>query len=102
MRGLPRRIRDTPAIVVEFPSRRPADQRRDYVEKKSEYRDAGIDEYWIIDRFRRQMTVYRWRGKRWAKQAYQEDETYSTPLLPGFELPLAKLLAASDKYAGDE
>lgn len=101
-RGLPRRSRDVPTIVVEFPSRRPADQRRDYVEKKGEYRDAGIEEYWIIDRFRRHLTVYRWRGKRWAKQTYHEDETYRTPILPGFELPLAKLLAVSDKYAGDE
>jgi Uma2 family endonuclease len=34
--------RDVPAIIVEFPSSRPADQRRDYEEKKVEYRDLGI------------------------------------------------------------
>jgi len=45
--------------VVEFPSRRPADQRRDYDEKQAEYRD-GVREYWIVDRFRRHMTVYAW------------------------------------------
>ena len=28
----------------------------------------------------------------------KENEVYKTPLLPGFELPLAKLLAVSDKY----
>src|SRR6185436_15379604 len=37
--------RDIPAIVVEFPSRRPADQRRDYDEKQAEYRDLGVREY---------------------------------------------------------
>jgi hypothetical protein len=27
-------------------------------------------------------------------------ETYTTPLLPGFELPLKELFAAADAYAG--
>ncbi|MBW3596633.1 MAG: Uma2 family endonuclease [Planctomycetes bacterium] len=90
--------RDPPAIVVEFPSARPADQRRDYDEKRTEYRDLGVQEYWIIDRFRRTMTVYAWRGKRWARRTTREGEIYRTPLLPGFELSLAKLLAVSDEY----
>lgn len=96
-RGVPAR-RDVPAIVVEFPSSRPADMRRDYEEKKIEYRDLKVREYWIIDRFRRTMTVYFWRGSRWTKRTLSERETYSTPLLPGFELPLATLFAVSDKY----
>jgi Uma2 family endonuclease len=90
--------RDAPSIVIEFPSSRPADQRRDYEKKTVEYRDIKVQEYWIIDRFRRTMTVYRWRGKRWAKQIVKEKEVYQTPLLPGFELPVAKLLAVSDTY----
>jgi Uma2 family endonuclease len=90
--------RDVPTIVVEFPSSRAADRRRDYEEKKAEYRDIGVREYWIIDRFRRLLTVYHRRGTRWAKRVIPEAETYRTPLLPGFELPLAKLLAVSDQY----
>ena len=90
--------RDVPTIVVEFPSSRSADRRRDYEEKKNEYRDIGVREYWIVDRFRRTLTVYHRRGARWVKRLVQEDETYRTPLLPGFELPLAKLLAITDQY----
>jgi len=90
--------RDVPTIVVEFPSSRAADRRRDYEEKKAEYRVIGVREYWIVDRFRRTLTVYHRRGPRWAKQVIHEAETYRTPLLPGFELPLAKLLAVSDQY----
>ena len=37
--------RDIPTIIVEFPLRRPADQRRDYEEKRIEYRDARAQEY---------------------------------------------------------
>jgi Uma2 family endonuclease len=84
--------------VVEFPSSRPADRRRDYQEKVVEYRELGVREYWIIDRFRRAMTVYRWRRSRWLAQTLREQETYQTPLLPGFELPPKKLFAIADKY----
>lgn len=90
--------RDVPTIVVEFPSSRPADQRRDYEEKRTEYRDVGVREYWIVDRFRRTLTVYHRRRVRWSKRVVHEAETYRTPLLPGFELPLAKSLAISDQY----
>jgi len=95
----PVKKRDIPTIIVEFPSSRPADQRRDYDEKRVEYRDLGVKEYWIIDRFRRKLTVYSWQGKRWAKREYPEATIYSTALLPGFELPTADLLAISDQYA---
>lgn len=90
--------RDVPTIIIEFPSSRAADRRRDYEEKKNEYRDIGVVEYWIIDRFRRLLTVYHHRGARWIKRTVGEAETYCTPLLPGFELPLAKLLAIADQY----
>ncbi|MBI3466843.1 MAG: Uma2 family endonuclease [Planctomycetes bacterium] len=96
-RGRPA-LRDRPSIVVEFPSSRRADQRRDYVEKQEEYRDLGVLEYLIIDRFARQMVVYHWRGSRWVKRVLGERDTYRTPLLPGFELPLAKLFAVMDEY----
>jgi Uma2 family endonuclease len=92
--------RDPPSIVVELPSSRPADQRRDYDEKKREYRDLGVQEYWIIDRFRRTLAVYSWRGNRCVRRIIHEGEIYRTPLLPGFELPLARLFAVADKYRG--
>lgn len=92
--------RDTPSIVVEFPSSRPADQRRDYDEKRVEYRDIGVKEYWIVDRFRRAMTVYSWRGEKWVKRVVTEKDAHRTPLLPGFELSLRRLLAVADKYRG--
>ncbi|HEX7377161.1 MAG TPA: Uma2 family endonuclease [Pirellulales bacterium] len=94
--------RDVPTIVVEFPSSRASDRRREYEEKKSEYRDIGVREYWIIDRFSRLLTVYHRRGERCVKRTIGEVETYHTPLLPGFELPLAKLLTITDQYQYEE
>jgi Uma2 family endonuclease len=57
--------------------------------------EIGIQEYWLIDRFRRIMTVFR---PNQPEIILTESETYSTPLLPGFELPLARLFAVADQW----
>ena len=58
---LPEIDRDPPTIVVEFVSNTSRDRRRDYDQKREEYADIGVAEYWIIDCFPRTMTVCRFR-----------------------------------------
>jgi Uma2 family endonuclease len=87
--------RDTPTIVVEFVSAGKRSRRRDYLEKRREYLAAGVAEYWIIDRFRRVLTVYRARRPQ---VVIQENEIYRSQLLPGFELPLAQILTVADQW----
>src|SRR5690606_16560612 len=90
----PRPPLDVPAIAVEFLSSLTHDRRRDHVEKRREYLAAGIREYWIIDRFRRSMTVCR---SDVPDLIVGDKMTYRTDLLPGFELPLAVLLEEADR-----
>jgi Uma2 family endonuclease len=90
---------DVPTIVVEFPSERPRDRRRDYETKCEEYGELGIKEYWIIDRHQRCMTIVHFRGSRVTKRVIQADEEYATPLLPGFVVPLKRLLELADRWA---
>jgi Uma2 family endonuclease len=85
---------DLPAIVVEFVSRARRDRVRDYVEKRQEYLAAGVKEYWIIDRFERLLTVARAGSEELVPGA----GVYRPALLPGFELPLARLLEVGDRY----
>ncbi|MGH7127573.1 MAG: Uma2 family endonuclease [Planctomycetaceae bacterium] len=89
---------DVATIALEFVSRDRRSFRRDYIEKRDEYRDAGIQEYGIIDRFRRTMTVYRRQGDGWSESVLTENDVYRTEFLPGFELPLARLLGVADRY----
>jgi Uma2 family endonuclease len=89
---------DLPSIAVEFVSRARRDRVRDYEEKQREYMELGIAEYWIIDRFLRSMTVVRKGPKGPQVRVIHEQATYSTPLLPGFELPLARLLQIADRF----
>ena len=91
---------DVPAIAVEFVSKTTRDRVRDYIEKRREYLDLGVAEYWIIDRFERTMTVFRKPPAEPAEQVIKADETYRTTLLPGFELVLAKILVVAVAWPG--
>jgi Uma2 family endonuclease len=94
----PRPKTDLPTIVVEFVSKSRRDWRRDYIDKRAEYFEIGIAEYWVIDRFLRRMTVYSSLPSRSPEAVLEENETYRTDLLPGFELPLARLLETADSW----
>lgn len=85
---------DVPSIVVEFVSASKRDHLRDYVTKRGEYLAAGVREYWVIDRFRERMTVFRATDEI----VIQRKETYATPLLPDFVLPLDSLLEIADRW----
>lgn len=87
--------RDVPAIIVEFVSPGKAAYVRDYEDKRNEYLTLGCREYWVIDRFRRTMTVFR---SEVPPVVVKEAEVYQTELLPGFALPLKTLLAAADQF----
>jgi Uma2 family endonuclease len=89
---------DLPTIIVEWVSESKRDWQRDYQEKRQEYREIGIREYWIFDRFRRTLTVFRGTPEGPAETVVKEGETYRTPLLPGFEVPLDQLLAVADRW----
>jgi Uma2 family endonuclease len=99
---LPNRRKDTPSIAAEFVSAGRRNRQRDYVDKRQEYEEAGLQEYWIIDRFQRTLTVIRYGPAGPSEQVITEHQTYQSPLLPGFELPLARLLEAADQEAQAE
>jgi Uma2 family endonuclease len=99
---IPNTPQDQPTIAIEFVSASKRDFQRDYIAKRDEYLRAGVREYWIIDRFRRRMTVVRGGADQMIEIVITEQETYTTPLLPGFELPLAQLLTVADALEAAE
>lgn len=101
--GLGRRPRrgERPVIVVEFVSEGRVNRYRDYEEKRDEYLTIGVREYWIIDRFDATMTVFRPGTTAPKRRIYRRHQTYKTPLLPGFALPLERLFALADDWSSD-
>lgn len=60
---------------------------------------SKASEFWIIDRFQRIMTVYGKDVSPTGERVIAEHEIYQTPLLPGFEMPLARILATADAWS---
>jgi len=99
LRRTPNLRKDVPTIAVEFVSGTKRDRQRDYVDKRREYRKAGIPEYWIFDRFKRTLTVIQNRARSSTQKVIKERQSYESPLLPGFRVPLRRLLEAADRFA---
>jgi Uma2 family endonuclease len=98
---LPRRT-ENPTIAVEFVSRRKRDRVLDYETKCNEYQKAKVREYWIIDRFQKIMTAHILENGKYRKKVIHARHTYHTQLLPGFDLPIAKLFQMADQWDQDE
>jgi Uma2 family endonuclease len=95
----PNTRRDVPTIAVEFVSRGKRNRKRDYEDKRKEYREAGVAEYWVFDRFDRLLTVFRGRAR---PKVHHEGDVYQSPLLPGFHLPVSDVLAVADAWEESE
>jgi Uma2 family endonuclease len=89
---------EAPTIAVEFVSEGKVNQDRDYIAKRAEYREVGAREYWVFDRFRRTLTVYIFSADGDQVRVIAETENYETPLLPGFVLPVGRLLKLADRW----
>ena len=83
-----RHVHGAPDLVVEVVSESSA--RADYFDKRDAYRAAGVREYWIVDTFSRGITVHRFETSEPAREL-SENDTLTTPLLPGFELPVGQV-----------
>lgn len=82
-----------PEIIIEIVS--PGSEQRDYVEKREEYLQFGVQEYWIFDSDRQQLLVLRRSRGRWVERVVRPGEVHRTRLLPGFELACASVFDAA-------
>jgi Uma2 family endonuclease len=82
-----------PELVIEVVS--VGGERRDYVEKRDDYLQAGVQEYWIVDAQRHGVLVLSRTGSAWQERIVSGG-SYSTPVLPGFALNCTAIFAAAD------
>ena len=81
-----------PDLVVEVIS--PGRVRMDRVKKKSEYAQAGIPEYCIIDPESQIVEVYLLQGNRYQlSQSLRVGDTLTSAQFPGWSIELAALFA---------
>jgi len=85
-------VQGAPELVVEIGS--PGTRRRDETIKHRLYERAGVSEYWIVDPALDIVRVYRRTDGAFARPLELNAEggdVLTTPLLPGLELPLARI-----------
>ncbi len=85
---VPQRV---PDLIFEFVSAERSDQERDYIDKRAEYHAIGVKEYVIVDRFKETVLVLEWREGDFAERTLGSKDVYTTPLLPGLQVPLAEV-----------
>ena len=83
-----------PELVVEVVSAGSSD--RDHVEKREEYLQFGILEYWIIDLGRNAMLALQRSRGRWTEHVVTREQVYESPLFPGLAFSLALVFQAAD------
>lgn len=80
-------LRIVPNLVVEILS--PSTSRRDRLEKKKLYEEHGVDEYWVIDPNRREVTVFRLADGRYSTgEVFTAGQKLRSGVLPGFVVPV--------------
>ena len=81
-----------PELVVEVLSPGSSNEFRDRAVKLDLYSRLGVHEYWIVDWRARLIEVYRRLGAGLRRVAtLTGDDTLTSPLLPGFACPIARL-----------
>jgi Uma2 family endonuclease len=84
-------------VVMEVVSEQPSDRQRDYDDKLREYADAKVPEYWIVDPTSQIVSVYVLAENGYAVHGkFGLGQLASSKLLPGFEIDVASLFAATD------
>ena len=85
-------------FVAEVVSEGEESRERDYVEKRREYAEAEIPEYWIVDPQERKVTVLALRGAEYQEYGvFFVGDTATSVLLPGFQIQVNELFARRDE-----
>ena len=88
----PANIRGVPELVVEIASK--GTRRRDETIKRRLYERVGVEEYWVVDPAIDVVRVYRQENagpRRPIELSRETSDVLTTPLLPGLQLPLARI-----------
>jgi Uma2 family endonuclease len=74
------------------------DRQRDYEEKLSDYAEAKIAEYWIVDPERRVVIIHRLHEDRYVVHGeFAVGQLAASALLPDFRVDVTQLFAVIDE-----
>jgi Uma2 family endonuclease len=97
LQGAPKDWRGRRIAVLAAEVVSPGSVTRDYVTKREEYLAYGLQEYWIVDPLKRQVTVLARRGDAWNEVVVRNDQAIPSLVLPGFVTTVMELWTDVDE-----
>lgn len=86
-------------FVLEILNEGAEARKRDFVDKREDYAQAGVPEYWIVDPFAREITVLKLEGQVYVEHGrYQANEIASSAKLTGFSVHCEPMWAEAKKF----
>jgi Uma2 family endonuclease len=88
----PLHAKGVPELVIEIASK--GTRKRDETIKRRLYERAGVSEYWVVDPEIDAIRIYRREDDHFGRPlelSREAGDVVATPLLPGLELPLARI-----------
>lgn len=84
-----------PDLAVEVLSPGAKNEKRDRLIKPARYAFWGVREYWLVDRFKREVLIYRPDGPAFVLAGVLGvADILESPILPGFNCPVSELYFA--------
>jgi Uma2 family endonuclease len=88
-------------LVIEVVS--PGGESRDYYDKRSEYADAKIPEYWIVDPSKHELLVLRFAdGEYIVRGILRPGQIAESSILNGFSLDIGQCFAGANQAASND
>jgi Uma2 family endonuclease len=88
-------------FVIEVVS--PGGEARDYLEKRSNYADGKIPEYWIVDPWKKEVVLLRLAGGVYPDgDVFRPGQIAESSVAPGFRMDVAACFAAADQAAPND
>jgi len=85
-------------LVLEVVSEGEENRQRDYVEKRREYAEAGVGEYWIVDPQERKVIVLSLAGDDYREHGtFVSGDIATSALLAGFQVAINDVFARCDE-----
>jgi Uma2 family endonuclease len=85
---------DSVTLAIEIMSRGSRSRTRDQVEKRKDYADAGIAEYWIVDLKKKEITVLNLRRGEYVETAvYRVGDMARSSVLSPFEISVESVFS---------
>ena len=85
-------------LVMEVVSGDAASRTRDYEDKRRDYAEAGIPEYWIVDPAERRILVLSLEGDHYAQSGdFGMADVAESRVLNGFHVEVARVLQAGQE-----